>query len=110
MILPPGDQSLMTFLFDGGVTSRLSYVSRALGFFSFLTTIDVNYVSNGSRDTLPLITCRRTSSARPRFNNYTSYEINSASVACVIIKVWRYRCAITPRFYYAGPNLTATFQ
>lgn len=53
MILPPGDQSLMTFLFVAGVT-RLS-LFLCIQEVVFYPAIDVNYMSNGSRDTLPLI-------------------------------------------------------
>lgn len=86
MILPTGDQSLMTFLFVARVT-RVGFPPKRWEVVFLAGAIDVNYVSNGSRDTLPLITRRTTSSHSPRFNNYTSDEINSASVASVIIKI-----------------------
>lgn len=86
MILPTGNQSLMTFLFVARVT-RVGFPPNRWELVFLAGAIDVNYVSNGSRDTLPLITRRTTSSHSPRFNNYTSDEINSASVASVIIKI-----------------------
>lgn len=86
MILPTGNQSLMTFLFVVRVT-RVGFPPKRWEVVFLAGTINVNYNSNGSRDTLPLITRRTTSSHSPRFNNYTSDEINSASVAGVIIKI-----------------------
>lgn len=86
MILPTGNQSLMTFLFVVRVT-RVGFPPTRWEVVFLAGTINVNYISNGSRDTLPLITRRTTSSHSPRFNNYTSDEINSASVAGVIIKI-----------------------
>lgn len=86
MILPTGNQSLMTFLFVVRVT-RVSFPPKRWEVVFLAGTINVNYISNGSRDTLPLIIRRTTSSHSPRFNNYTSDEINSASVAGVIIKI-----------------------
>lgn len=81
MILPSGDQSLMTFLFVRGVTRRLS-LEQSRAFFSLTTRLDVNYVCNGYRDTLPLILRRTTSAALPRFNNYTS-------PSRLIVHLWR---------------------
>lgn len=86
MTLPTGNQSLMTFLFVVRVT-RVGFPPKRWEVVFLAGRINVNYISNGSRDTLPLITRRTTSSHSPRFNNYTSDEINSASVAGVIIKI-----------------------